>query len=286
MMPADTNRVWIWMDVSASCNLACRDCYTKHVHAPALLTVEGFTEVLMRLVEADLSIEKLHLNWRGEPLTNKRFPELLEVRRAIAPGVPLEFHTNGLLLTDALCDAIVARLMEDDLIYVSIDGGEPILHEANRGEGTWTPTLKGLRRLLDARDRLHGSGPNIGIYEISYGRKPDYDDELIELSRRCDMWTRVAPIDMHGHEAPFAELELPRGPCFWAGNAMCITARGDVHICMLSFAECGVLGNVFVDDIRLIVQRAGAFRNTLTSAGRSAIAHCRGCRKVEGAIDS
>jgi len=280
------DRFWVWMDLSASCNLACRDCYAKHVHAPALLTVEGFAGILRRLVKARLSIEKLHLNWRGEPLTNKRFPELLDVRRSIAPEVPLEFHTNGLLLTDALCDAIVQRLLDGDLVYVSIDGGGMRLHEANRGEGTWIPALKGLRCLLDARDRRGGSGPNVGIYEISYGRESDYDDELIGLARRCDMWTRVNPIDKSGHEATFEELEIPRGPCFWAGNAMCITAKGDVHVCMLSFDESGVLGNVFVDDIHVIVQRARAFRDTLTSAGRSAIPHCRGCHKTEGTIDS
>jgi sulfatase maturation enzyme AslB (radical SAM superfamily) len=286
MTPDHGDRVWIWMDVSASCNLACRDCYTKHIHAPALMTVEGFTEILKRLVQASLSIEKLHLNWRGEPLTNKRFTELLDVRRTIAPKVPLEFHTNGLLLTDVLCEAIVERLMADDLVYVSIDGGGIQLHEANRGGGTWAPTLKGLRRLLDAKDRYPGRGPNIGIYEISYGRKTNYDDELIALSRRCDMWTRVSPIDRHGHESPFAEVEVPHGPCFWAGNSMCITARGDVHVCMLSFDDRGVLGNMFVDDIHVILQRAREFRFTLTSAGRSAVGHCRGCHKTEGAIDS
>lgn len=286
MTPDHRDRVWIWMDVSASCNLSCRDCYTKHVHAPVLQTVEGFEQILKRLISAPIRIEKLHLNWRGEPLTNKRFPELLDIRQAVAPDVPVEFHTNGLLLSDDLCTAITERSIADDLIYVSIDGGGPLLHEANRGHGTWTPTLAGLRRLLDARDRLGNDGPNIGIYEISYGRKLVQDKELIALSRRCDMWTRVEPIDKHGNEAPFEELKVPLGPCFWAGNAMCITAKGDVHVCMLSFDDSGVLGNVLKDDIRVILQRAHAFREALASAGRLAMPHCRACHKTEGAIDA
>lgn len=277
-------RLWVWMDVSSSCNLSCRDCYTKHVHAPRLLTVEGFTEILKRLVEGNLLIEKLHLNWRGEPLTNKRFAEFLDVRRNIAPHVPLEFHTNGLLLTEGLCDAIVELSTKLDLAYVSIDGGGLQLHEANRGRDTWIPALTGLRRLLDARDR-HNGGPNIGIYEISYGRNVVYDETLLSLSRRCDMWTRVSPIDQNGNEAPFDELEIPRGPCFWAGNAICITAKGDAHVCMLSFDDSGMLGNVFIDDIRVIVQRARAFRDALSDEGRSSIPHCRSCHKTEGAID-
>lgn len=285
-MDHSKDRVWVWIDLSSSCNLSCRDCYTKQAHAPALLSLKSFERILGKLAAADVEIEKLHLNWRGEPLTNKHFIEFLRVRRAMAPTVPLEFHTNGLLLTTTMCKGIVEQSMEGDLAYVSIDGGGQVLHEANRGPGTWYATMDGLRQLLDARDAGMPQRLSVGIYEISYGRATTYDRELVALSRRCDIWMRVCPIDRHGHEMPFETAAVPMGPCFWAGNSMCITAKGDVHVCMLSFDDRGVIGNILEDDPRAIIERGRSFREALTSLGRGSVPHCRNCRKTEGAIDT
>jgi len=273
------------MDLSAACNLACRDCYTKHVHTSRLLSTDHFALVLEKLTAAGVTIEKLHLNWRGEPLTNKRFGEFLRIRNTTAPGVPLEFHTNGLLLSHDTCAEIVQQTREGDLAYVSIDGGGQVLHEANRGPGTWLQTLRGLARLLDARDAAGGPHLSVGIYEITYLRGAIYDRELVALSRRCDAWTRVCPIDREGREIPFADDVVPQGACFWAGNAMCITVTGDVHVCMLSFDRSGVIGNIFSEEVDDILRRGQAFRSSLVSSGRRAVPHCRNCYKTEGTID-
>jgi MoaA/NifB/PqqE/SkfB family radical SAM enzyme len=287
-MIADGNipRLWVWMDVSATCNLACRDCYTKQSHRPLLLSGVDFEIMLRKLADPAFDVPRLHLNWRGEPLTNKHLEELLQIRREILPGAPLEFHTNGLLLSPARCKAIVAQLLPGDLVYVSVDGGCKAAHEANRGLGNWEPTLNGLMHLLDARDQAANGGPDVGIYEITYPGRAPYDAQLVGLSRRCDAWTRVLQIGGDGHEAAFDSPVVPSGPCFWAGNAMCITATGQVHVCLLSFRSDGVVGNLLDDDLADIVQRARAFRTRLATLGRACTAHCAGCRKTEGTIDA
>lgn len=277
-------KIWVWMDVSAACSLACRDCYTKHTHEPALLTPAQFEDILRRFQRKDLAVQKLHLNWRGEPLINKRLPDLLARRREILPDPPLEFHTHGLLVSPEVAAAVISATAEKDRIYVSIDGGWPDAHERNRGSGTWSGALSGLRALLDARDR-QGTGPMIGIYEIAYGRHTRAHPALVALSRRCDEWTRVAPLGPRGEEATFDDGAAPAGPCFWAGNALCVTARGDVHVCLLSFRPEGRLGNIFYDELMDILERATAFRGAITAGGRARLVHCRGCRKTEGVFD-
>ncbi|MFZ2029421.1 MAG: radical SAM/SPASM domain-containing protein [Vitreimonas sp.] len=269
------------MDVSATCNLACRDCYTKQTHVAELMNVERFRTLMTRIATAPGLIGRLHLNWRGEPLTNKKLPEILKIRHDLLPNVPMELHTNGILLNDRNSGELVASGLPSDIIYVSLDGGGREAHESNRGEGSWAPALRGLRRLLDARDQL-GPGPQIGIYEIYYGPQTLYDRELIELSRRCDDWTQVRPVDVQGREATYADGPAPFGPCMWAGNAMCVTAKGDAHVCPLSFRSDGRLGNVFEDDPQIIAERAREFRQNLAQFGRGGVAHCRGCQKVEG----
>lgn len=279
-------KIWVWMDVSATCNLACRDCYTKESHEPVLLSLDGFRRTLERFAASGAAFQKLHLNWRGEPTTNKRLPAMLALRDSLMPGVPIEFHTNGMLLTPRNARAIIDATIPEDLIYVSIDGGCREAHEANRGDDTWAPTLEGLATLLDARDAAPpGRRPNIGIYEIFYDRRTRYDETLLRLSKRCATWTRVDVIHTGGEERPFADASAPQGPCFWAGNALCITARGDVHVCLLSFRPDGRVGNILRDDLSDIVANARAFRARIAANGRDAVAHCRGCLKAEGTVD-
>ena len=279
-------KIWVWMDISGTCNLTCRDCYTKQSHEAVLVSPEGFRETLEKFAESGAAFQKLHLNWRGEPTTNKKLPVLLDLRNQIMPGVPIEFHTNGTLLTQKNCAAIIARTIPDDLIYVSIDGGCREAHEDNRGIGTWEPTLAGLEMLLDARDAAPESRqPHLGIYEIFYDRRTRYDSALMRLSKRCASWMRVSVIQTGGEERPFSYLTTPQGPCFWAGNALCITARGDVHVCLLSFRPDGRVGNIFRDDLRQIVANARKFRERIADKGRDNISHCKGCQKTEGTVD-
>lgn len=159
-----------------------------------------FSEILRRLASAPAKLQKLHFNWRGEPLTNKRLVEFLRIRREIIPGVSLELHTNGLLLNPRISADIVEQTLEGDLLYVSIDGGRREAHEGNRGVGTWHRTLGALEMLLEARDNSRSGGPRIGIYEIFYGDRSPYDPKLVALSRRCDEWNRVSPIQTAGTE--------------------------------------------------------------------------------------
>lgn len=280
-------KIWVWMDISGTCNLACRDCYTKQSHEARLVKVDTFRQTLTKFAESGAEFQKLHLNWRGEPMTNKQLPKLLALRNAIMPGVPIEFHTNGTLLTPKNATDIIAQCIPEDLIYVSIDGGCKQAHEANRGEDTWEPTLAGLAMLLDARDAAPPEHhPHLGIYEIFYGRQTRYDEGLIQLSKRCASWMRVDVIKTDGEERPFTYLNSPQGPCFWAGNALCVTARGDVHVCLLSFRPDGKVGNVLTDSLIDIVSNARAFRTKIGQLGRDQIPHCRGCQKTEGTIDA
>ncbi|QNE07151.1 radical SAM/SPASM domain-containing protein [Croceicoccus marinus] len=284
--PLAGERLWVWMDVSGTCNLTCRDCYTKQSHEPVLVSEDQFRDTLNKFAASGASFEKLHLNWRGEPMTNKRLARMLALRNEIMPGTPIEFHTNGLLLTEKNSAAIIAQTIPEDLVYVSIDGGNREGHEGNRGEGSWEPTLAGLEMLLDARDAAAPERrPHLGIYEICYDRRSRYDETLIALSKRCASWTRVNEIKRTGDERPFNYVDAPQGPCFWVGNALCITARGDVHVCLLSFRPDGRVGNIRRDTLESIVHNAREYRERIADKGRDQIAHCRGCQKTEGTID-
>ncbi|HYF33497.1 MAG TPA: radical SAM protein [Chitinophagaceae bacterium] len=293
-------KLWVWVDSSNNCNLKCALCYTKASHHNAFLSPEEM-DVIMEKIFRDDSIDVRHFtfNWRGEPLMNKNFPGLLRQLMAEKPSCEVDFHTNATLLTQDRAEAI-ASVAEDYKIFVSIDGGTRESHEKNRGEGNFDKSVEGINNLLRARNG--NKFPRIGIYTIDLGiPESEYDPTFRELTKRVDYHTKVRPVYTNSDLIPLFEdpkklggqkyqnLELnffnptiPQGPCFWVGNSFCISANGDVSICLLSHSREGVVGNIIRDDVNQVLDNAKAIRTQISTHGRSSVNHCKNCSKLCG----
>lgn len=281
--------LWLWIDPTRRCNLSCRLCYTKASHADVDLEPGTLETILGRLAALRTHrVQRMHLNWRGEPLLNPRFPALWRLAASFCrDACVLEVHTNGTIVTDEAAQAFVDAAAPDQLVYVSIDGGRADLHDRNRGAGTYAAAMRGLRTLLEAR----GSAalPSIGLYQLDMGLpEHEYDPAFVELARRVDVWQQMAPVSpVNGVEIRKGRggrpAERPSGACFWAGNSLCVAPSGDVHVCLLSHGEDGVVGNLLAEPAEIVLERAAAFRRRLQVHGRAATPHCASCRKPDGA---
>lgn len=279
--------LWVWLDPTRRCNLQCELCYTKHSHANVDMSPDVLQVILERLLsETSFEVRVAHLNWRGEPLMNTDFVQLLQIACARFELGRLHWHTNGSLLKASTAEAI-CKTTNPHLVYVSIDGGNRASHDRHRGRGTFQSALRGARLLMDARNRS-GSGHRIGIYQLDFGvPEREYDPEFLELAESADEWVRVAPLDVDGSTltlrtrstlAQRADL----GPCFWAGNALCIDPEGGAHVCLLSKGGEARVGDLLREPIATVVERARTFRQRLLENGRASVAHCRACRKPAG----
>jgi MoaA/NifB/PqqE/SkfB family radical SAM enzyme len=310
--------LWLWVDATRSCNLACRLCYTKRSHADEHLSPTTFRRFLDVLLNSgEVVIQKFHFNWRGDPLMNPALPELMAELEARNPDFSYEFHTNGGPLTPETAKALTAVARRGEF-FVSIDGGTERSHDFNRGPGSFRQALRAARLLLDARGKQ--PTPWLGIYQLNLGEDESaYDPEFRELVRRVDGWVRIDPIhpgsgrrikvdaparvrtrtllgDQSPSEPPdelrpsdrwwthdIAEDDtVPHDPCFWAGNALFVAPNGDVSVCLLSHTRDGVLGNLLQDELPQILQRARDFRASIERLGRAAVPHCSGCRMAPG----
>jgi MoaA/NifB/PqqE/SkfB family radical SAM enzyme len=289
--------VWLWIDPTRRCNLACELCYTKPSHAGDDLRPEDLEIFLERITEDPAVVpQELTFNWRGEPLMNKRFCELLRVLDRSRLTCPVQFHTNAMLLTPRKAASIVDSA-GPLRIFVSIDGGNARRHDENRGQDSFRRAIRGAWNLLAARGELEN--PRIILYQLDLGEPLDqYDPEFVALSRAVDDYQRVQPVLPGAPEGEYrggAELSpelsrsplvplrrIPRGPCFWAGNSISVAPDGDVSICILSNRSDGVIGNLHRDSIGALMGRAGEWRTRMTRDGRAAIQHCVGCHKCEG----
>ncbi len=299
------NKIWFWFDPTRRCNLACRLCYTKASHAKEDLDPRSFGRMLENIVSStDVRPQLIHLNWRGEPLLNPHFQELSAMVRQRLNHVPVEWHTNGTLIDDALAERVIGSC-SGHLIYVSIDGGTAAAHDLNRGPGTFDRAVGGLKRLLNARQRLAARSVRIGLYQLDLGCTPqEYEPEFLDLAKRVDRWVRVRPVEYSYADPETSPIGVvaphhavwrsglgetdghhgcpPEDPCFWAGHAFCVTPSGDVHVCLLSHRSDGIVGNLLTESASTIVMRAKTFRDRIATRGRSATAHCRGCLKPCG----
>ncbi|CAH1655360.1 MoaA/NifB/PqqE/SkfB family radical SAM enzyme [Chelatococcus asaccharovorans] len=296
--------VWLWLDPTTRCNLACRLCYTKASHGKDDMQPEDLRTMLTDLDRStSVSVQSIHLNWRGEPLMNPRFNELLQVTADVMPQAKLQWHTNGTMLTDKRIREILAVKFPHK-IFVSLDGGNRFSHDLNRGEGNFEKALLGLERLLDqAQER---PDLTIGVYQIDLGEPlEEYDPRFLKLLQRVGHYEKVKPLLPGGAEQAIADVDdlqsqgtldkmlseevlpylpVPQLPCFWAGHVFCVAPTGDVSICVISHGASGVVGNLLHDGVDRVLAGALAFRCRLADHGRSAISHCATCRKPAGRI--
>ena len=60
-MPSGPRRpLWIWVDAAATCNLACKLCYTAMMQSKAVMQLVVFEALMRRLHEASVHVVKFH----------------------------------------------------------------------------------------------------------------------------------------------------------------------------------------------------------------------------------
>lgn len=278
-MTSDERRpLWMWVDSAATCNLACKVCYTIPMQSTSLMSLPVFDKLVDRVQSSSAQVVEMKLNWRGEPMSNPRLPEMLARLRGC--GWRVLWHTNATLLHPKRAAAIVAA-NPDQHIYLSLDGGNAASFEDNRGAGMWEKALRGAEALLAARGA--SARPTIGIYQLDLGLpKESYDPRFLELIRMVDNYVVEEPIDLDG--GPIDEVAprapIPRGPCFWLGNTLAIDTHGQAWTCLLRNGT--KLGSVLTESVDALVDKANELRSKVEQRTRSAVPGCASCRKKEG----
>jgi radical SAM protein with 4Fe4S-binding SPASM domain len=168
---------FLWIELTAGCNLTCGHCYASSggAHRTAIST-SGYGRLIDDAVA--LGCRKIQLIG-GEPLIH---PDLLAiVDRARSHGCDLEIYTNLTLLTDELAAALKARSVK---LAASFYSDRPADHDAmTRVPGSFEATVQGIRRAV-----AHGLTLRIG-FVLSDETRDRYEPTLAllkELGVRAD----------------------------------------------------------------------------------------------------
>ncbi len=151
---AQTRLETLWFNTGTLCNIACANCYIESSptnDALAYLTVEDVARYLAEIADAGLPTREIGFTG-GEPFMNPGILTMLEL--ALEAGHEALVLTNAmrpmLRWGDRLAD--LAAPHRDRLTFrVSLDHHTEIVHDAERGVGSWDIAWKGLDWLA-ARD--------------------------------------------------------------------------------------------------------------------------------------
>lgn len=140
----------LWFNTGTLCNLACKNCFMESTPRNDALAYLQAAEVEAFLQEArslELGVEEVGFTG-GEPFMN---PALLDMLQAsLALGHRALVLTNAMRPMMKCADGLLSlrqRWGERLAVRVSVDHHRPELHEQERGNRSWEPTMHGLRWL-------------------------------------------------------------------------------------------------------------------------------------------
>lgn len=221
------------IELTAACNLQCRMCYrtvAPHVRH-GVLPLEDIRLLADQFREAE--IPSLWLSG-GEPLLHPRFTEVLQLLSATKP---LDFWmvTNGLLLDEALCEAVLDSGLT--WLSISIDAADASTYRAIRG-GDYERLLANIEHFLLRRQQR---GQRLPFLRVSLIDMPENHDQVQDFvacwSRRADIVDIQTLADYRDkpdeHKQPVARL--PHYRCTAPFTLVSVTPSGDWIPCCNSF---------------------------------------------------
>jgi radical SAM protein with 4Fe4S-binding SPASM domain len=233
-------------ETSNICNLRCNMCFRNDEALPvnkttsvSLMEMDTFKKIADEC--AKYSIPALKLNWRGEPMLNKNFTEML--RYAKAKGIlEVTSLTNGTLMDEVICREIVDARM--DQLVVSVDGFTKETYEKIRVGANYDVVMDNIKTLLRIRGksrkpfiRLQYTESDINRHETSefYEYWKDKVDE-ITISFCQDFGS---PEKNNPEETPIHDF-----CCKQPFQRLVVMSDGTVCMCATDVMGVNVIGNV------------------------------------------
>jgi len=151
----------LWFNTGTLCNLTCRNCYidsSPRNDRLVYLSVAEVSAFLDEITREGLGTEEIGLTG-GEPFLNPDIIPILDT--SLSRGFRVLVLTNAMRPMMKLADPL--RRLKDLYgprltLRVSLDHYDPALHEEERGERTWAPTIEGLAWLSANGFRVHAAG--------------------------------------------------------------------------------------------------------------------------------
>lgn len=177
----------VYVHLTNNCNLKCPYCYNKtdreykikmeaQGRIAAILTTDESKALIAGLVNNGAQ----HLVFTGgEPLMRPDALELFEYARSLSATLKIEVLTNGILIREDVAEKLCQFV---DMVTISLDGHERHMHELYRGRNTFAPTVRGIRKLVEVRNRRGQSRPRVALVPALTDKNIAFMKEIYEFA--------------------------------------------------------------------------------------------------------
>ena len=252
----------LFVDVCNACNFKCKFCAIQYANKKLpfrkmCMDYDLFRKVIDDLRKFPEPLKMLRLAANGEPLLNKRLPEMIEYARG---GVTqwIEFVSNASLLTPELNRKLVSAGL--DMIRISIEGiGEEQYYEMSGVKIDWNKFVANIKDLYEHKG-------NCEIYIKTVDAAVDTEEkrekffstfgdicDKISIEHVIPIWTGYDEIyqdfdietaeGLHGHAVK--ELDV----CPFPFYSFVINPDGEVTVCCNDWERKISMGNVTSESV-------------------------------------
>ncbi len=233
-------------EASNICNLRCSMCFQSDGTLPVekaakvpLMPMDTFRKIADEC--AQYKIPALKLSWRGEPLLNENFIEML--RYAKSKGIlEVSSLTNATLMNEKICrDIVNARL---DQLIISIDGFTKQTYEKIRVGADYDVVLSNLKFLIDVRGKSRKPFIRLQYTESDINRHET--EEFYEYwKKKIDEVTisycqEFGSVEKNGH----GNIPVHEYCCKQPFARLVVMTDGTVCVCATDVAGDNAIGNV------------------------------------------
>lgn len=233
------------LEINSMCNRRCGYCPNSFAKRPSGYMDRAVFDKIIGELGAMNYDGRVSYHFYGEPLLDKRLPDMVRDTRLRVPRAFIEIYSNGDFLTLPIFRDYLARGL-DNFLITQHDNEVP----------------ENLQQILDA-----ATPDERGKLVIRFAK----DRNLINRSGL------IAAKEGDG-KPPGASAS----PCDWPLSIMVITQAGNVVLCCNDYFESEVIGNVASDSLREVWtnDKFTAFRAALARGDRSVSKLCVDCDYV------
>lgn len=282
------------IDVANACNFKCNFCFhgiddkelKRSSFNPGVMDYELFKIITQQIKEFPEKIKCIGLAGIGEPLLNKKLPDMIRLTKEYDVADKVVVTTNGSLLKQHFTDSLVNAGLDE--IIISIEAlDDRKYHDITLAKVNFEELVDGIRYMYKNRGRckvfvkivniaLDEPGSEVKFHEVF--------DTISDMAYVEKIIPQFKPVDYDAlgldYERTIYDKELlPIEVCSMIFYAMQIATSGNVCPCCIDYNETEVFGNVKTDNLYDIwnSRRFNAFRETHLNNKRSCIELCNSC---------
>ena len=285
----------IFVDPADICNFKCTFCPTgdkdlmKSVGRPLkVMKFDLYTKIIDDIAEFDQKIKVLRLYKDGEPLLNKKLPQMIKYAKDKGVADKIDTTTNASALTNERSLALIEAGL--DRINISIYGvNEKQYKEFSKVNIDFKKIVENVKFFYENRKqcevlvKINGDTLTKDEKQFFLDTFGDYCDKIfIEHIMGCWPEFEIKGVDINDEFGIYGQEIKEVSVCPYVFYAFSINSDGSVSTCFLDWARKLIIGNANTQSVKSIWFGEGMkeYRKMFLEGGRKEHPVCKDCGQL------